>query len=96
MDLLKLKLRKYMIKNKSDNNLTFESAMNELEGLVELIDNDNISLDKVVEVFERGTFLMNYCNISIIYIKHPLHYISRAYIKINFYSLLIINCCIFY
>ena len=51
-----------MKKNKNENNLTFESAMIELEQLVDTIDNDKISLDEIVTAFERGTMLMNFCN----------------------------------
>ena len=51
-----------MKKNKNENNLTFESAMIELEHLVNKIDNDKISLDEIVAAFERGTMLMNFCN----------------------------------
>ena len=51
-----------MKKNKNENNLTFESAMVELEQLVDTIDNDKISLDEIVTTFERGTMLMNFCN----------------------------------
>ncbi len=51
-----------MKKNENENNLTFESAMIELEQLVDTIDNDKISLDEIVTAFERGTMLMNFCN----------------------------------
>tara|TARA_Y100001970_G_C14095415_1_gene782394 strand:- start:353 stop:580 length:228 start_codon:yes stop_codon:yes gene_type:complete len=51
-----------MKKNKNENNLTFESAMIELEQLVDTIDNDKISLNEIVTAFERGTMLMNFCN----------------------------------
>ena len=49
------------MKNKNDR-LTFESAMSELEGLISKINNNEISLDEMVEVFERGSFLTSFCN----------------------------------
>lgn len=51
-----------MKKNKENNKLSFESAMDELEELVNRIDNNKVSLNEMISVFERGTFLTNFCN----------------------------------
>ena len=48
-----------MIKNKKPKN--FEDALNELEKLSIIIQDDTTKLEEMVEIFERGTFLSNYC-----------------------------------
>ena len=48
-----------MKNNKKPEN--FEEAMNELEKLSEMIQNDSTKLEQMVEIFERGTYLSKYC-----------------------------------
>tara|TARA_Y100000590_G_C15637228_1_gene983472 strand:- start:44 stop:265 length:222 start_codon:yes stop_codon:yes gene_type:complete len=50
------------MKNNKNKKLTFETAMNELELLVKNIEDEDLSLNEVVNIFERSTFLMNYCS----------------------------------
>ncbi|MAZ61350.1 MAG: exodeoxyribonuclease VII small subunit [Candidatus Marinimicrobia bacterium] len=48
-----------MKNNKKPKN--FEDALNELEKLSEMIQNDSTKLEQMVEIFERGTYLSKYC-----------------------------------
>jgi len=67
-----------MKKNRIENNLTFESAMIELEKLVDKIDNDKISLDEIVEAFERGTLLMNFCNKELSKVENKISKLTKT------------------
>ena len=48
-----------MKNNKKPEN--FEDALNELEKLSEMIQNDSTKLEQLLEIFERGTYLSKYC-----------------------------------
>ena len=48
-----------MKNNKKPEN--FEDALNELEKLSEMIQNDSTKLEDLLEIFERGTYLSKYC-----------------------------------
>jgi len=51
-----------MSKNKtSDQPLTFESAMTELEQLVEKMEDGELTLDESLKAFERGVVLTRLC-----------------------------------
>jgi len=65
-----------MKKNKLNKNLTFEIAIIELEELIDKVNNKNISLDELVEVFERGTFLVDYC-------KNELNNVKKKIFKLT-------------
>lgn len=41
---------------------SFEEAISELEAVVNELENENLSLDKSVEKFQKGIELSNYCN----------------------------------
>lgn len=41
---------------------TFESSMEELEKIVNELENEELTLDKAVEKFQKGIELSNYCN----------------------------------
>tara|TARA_B100001173_G_scaffold266823_1_gene242528 strand:+ start:111 stop:338 length:228 start_codon:yes stop_codon:yes gene_type:complete len=45
--------------NKKPKN--FEDALNELEKLSEMIQDDSTKLEQLLEIFERGTYLSKYC-----------------------------------
>ena len=48
----------------SDNvleKMTFEDAMNELENLVNALDKGDISLDKAISAYDRGSKLKDHC-----------------------------------
>ena len=51
-----------MKNNNLNNTLTFETAIEELELLIDKIDNNDISLKDMMNIFERGTELVDYCN----------------------------------
>lgn len=42
--------------------MTFEQAMNRLEEIVKMLENNDISLDKSVELFQEGIQLSKYCS----------------------------------
>ena len=44
------------------NELNFEKAMNRLLEIVKLIEDDSLSLDKSIALFEEGVKLSAYCN----------------------------------
>ena len=48
-----------------ENNLTYETAITELEKIVKLLEDGKLPLDKSLELFERGTSLANFCNESL-------------------------------
>ena len=48
-----------MKNNKKPKN--FEEALKELEKLSELIQDSSTSLEEMLELFERGTYLSKYC-----------------------------------
>ena len=41
--------------------LSFEDAMNELDSIVNKINSDSITVNEMVNLFERGILLNNYC-----------------------------------
>ena len=41
--------------------MTFEDAMNELENLVNALDKGDISLDKAISAYDRGSKLKDHC-----------------------------------
>ena len=51
-------LNKYENKKEPQN---FEDALKELEELSEMIQDDSTSLDQMLEIFERGSYLSKYC-----------------------------------
>ena len=48
-----------MKNNKSS--LSFESAIKELDEIVKKINGDSVTIDQMVDLFERGIFLNNHC-----------------------------------
>lgn len=44
-----------------DKELTFESAVNRLEAIVELMEKGEIALEKALELFGEGQKLLKYC-----------------------------------
>lgn len=49
-------------KKKSKNELSFENALKELEQIAEKLESGNLSLEKSIELFERGIKLSKLCN----------------------------------
>ena len=45
----------------SENSLNFEKSLEELEKIVNTLENNDISLDKAIELFEKGMELSNTC-----------------------------------
>ena len=41
--------------------MTFEDAMNELENLVNALDKGDVSLDKAISAYDRGSKLKDHC-----------------------------------
>jgi exodeoxyribonuclease VII small subunit len=50
-----------MIKKKEKEPKNFENALEELEQLSEKIQGNSTSLEEMLEIFERGTYLSKYC-----------------------------------
>ena len=50
------------MENKSNEELTFESAIAELEQTVKFLEDGNAPLDSLIEKFERGSMLVKFCN----------------------------------
>lgn len=44
-----------------ENSLNFEKSLEELEKIVNTLENNDISLDKAIEIFEKGIKLSNTC-----------------------------------
>ena len=44
-----------------DNSLNFEKSLEELEKIVNTLENNDISLDKAIELFEKGMEPSNTC-----------------------------------
>ena len=44
-----------------DEKMTYEKAVSRLEEIVSLLEKNDISLDKALELFEEGTKLSKYC-----------------------------------
>ncbi len=48
-----------------DDGLDLESAFEELEQIVQVLEEGNLSLEESLEVFERGISLVRVCNASL-------------------------------
>ena len=42
--------------------LDFESALNKLQEIVQSLENDSVTLDKSIELYEQGIILKEICN----------------------------------
>ena len=69
--------------NLNEINLSFESAMEELENLTDKIDNDKISLKDMVNVYERGTLLVNFCNEELSKVEKKIYKLHKNKNKIS-------------
>ncbi|HMT02533.1 MAG TPA: exodeoxyribonuclease VII small subunit [Burkholderiales bacterium] len=59
-----------MVKIKSPE--SFESAIVELEKIVEQIENDEISLESALEKYQHGTFLVKFCQDKLKEVEHKI------------------------
>lgn len=46
----------------AETKMTYEEAMNRLEKIVSMLENDTLSLDDSLKLFEEGTKLARFCN----------------------------------
>lgn len=46
----------------ADKKMTYEEAMTRLEKIVSMLENDTLSLDDSLKLFEEGTKLARFCN----------------------------------
>lgn len=51
-----------MKKDMDNQNITYEQAAAELESIVELLENGELTLEDSIKKFERGVELVRYCN----------------------------------
>jgi exodeoxyribonuclease VII small subunit len=47
---------------KNESNKKFESALEELESIIEQLESGDLSLDDSLAAFEKGVGLVKYCN----------------------------------
>ena len=50
-----------MTNKNNKKNLTFEEGLIELENIVKMIEQNDIKLDELVNLYERSKFLMEFC-----------------------------------
>lgn len=50
------------VKKKAKGEITFESALKELESIASRLEDGSLSLDKSIEEFERGVKLARFCH----------------------------------
>ncbi len=50
------------VSNKEIKDLSFENAIKELEGIVSKLEEGEVSLEKSLELYQRGVKLIEYCN----------------------------------
>lgn len=62
MALLMLKLRKYGVMMSNSNTQSFEEMMKELENIVQKLDNENVSLEESLNLYQRGMKLSATCD----------------------------------
>ena len=48
--------------SKKEEELTFESAMEELQNITQSLEKGNLSLTESIDLFEQGTKLIKHCN----------------------------------
>lgn len=46
----------------AEKKMTYEEAMSRLEKIVTMLENDTLSLDESLKLFEEGTSLARFCN----------------------------------
>ncbi|QER41724.1 exodeoxyribonuclease VII small subunit [Thermodesulfobacterium sp. TA1] len=44
-----------------ERELSFEEALNEIEQILKQLENKNLDLEKAIELYERGMFLIRFC-----------------------------------
>ncbi len=57
-----LKLRKYGVMMSNSNTQSFEEMMKELENIVQKLDNENVSLEESLNLYQRGMKLSATCD----------------------------------
>ena len=66
-----------MAKN-GGNNLSFEQSLSELEKISEQLEGENVSLDKAIELFERGIELSKNCSEKLKTAKQKIETLTAA------------------
>ena len=69
--------------NKEEKKLTFETAMEELESLINKLDNNDVSLEQLVVLFERGIYLTTYCKSRLIKVENKVQELIKIKDKIK-------------
>ena len=67
--------------DKKNKELSFESALEELQNILIKIENDNLTLDQIVEVFQRGTELTEYCKLKLDEAKMKITKLNESKLK---------------
>lgn len=65
-------------------NMTFEQALKRLEQLVQKISSGEMELEKMIEAFEEGRDLLNFCSTKLNEVEKKIEIITRENGKLNF------------
>ncbi len=66
-----------MDNKKSDDQLSFEQALEQLETLVAKMEDGDLPLDKMINYFERGTALANLCDKKLKTLEKKIQVLAR-------------------
>lgn len=64
--------------SKASEELTFESAVERLEGIVEKLESGMVSLDEALELFEEGVRLSGLCHAKLEEIDKKIEILTRG------------------
>lgn len=67
-----------MKKNKTDENMTFEEAMERLESIVKLLEAGGTGLDESLSAFEEGVSLVKLCNDKLTQAEKKVHILKET------------------
>jgi exodeoxyribonuclease VII small subunit len=63
--------------NKDPSNKNFESALAELESVVEQLESGELSLEDSLAVFEKGVGLVKYCNQKLTEVEEKVEFLLK-------------------
>ncbi len=58
-------------------NMNFETALSQLENIVEHLENGVDDLDKIVKLFEEGTSLIKYCEEKLVNVENKVEILTE-------------------
>jgi exodeoxyribonuclease VII small subunit len=66
------------VKKKTKGDITFESALKELETIANRLEDGSLSLDKSIEEFERGVKLARFCHQKLEEAEHKIDILQKG------------------